>query len=146
MKVLYAKSYIGRELYVIEKDSKYLMVYASSGMNPGRKGRIIPFNFLSVPNRQTTSRGTPGYIFKEYYYQGRFQSHFKDPGRDNETVQKFLLDLEEFISAHAPKEIPYTHLRTSEDILKIAEPINADLVRITEGVEPFDWSNLTCIK
>jgi len=140
MKVIYSKNYIERDLYVIEYKGKYLMVYRSSGLNPGRKGRILPFNMLATPERATFSGEVPGYIYKEFYYSNFFINHMKDPAHYNRNIEDFLLELEAFLQDKIPPQINYDYIKTYKDVMQVAIAINKDLKEAISTLEPYDWS------
>jgi len=131
-----------RDLYVIEHQDKYLMVYRSSGLNPGRAGRILPFGFLAVPEQATFSGPTPGYIFKEFFFGGRFLSHSKEPSKFGLGIAEFLLELEEFLEGHPTEEVPFEHLKLLTDLLPIADAINKEMTEVIGTLEPYDWQDL----
>ena len=142
MKVLYARSYIERELYVVEKDGKYLQVYASSGLNPGRKGRILPFAGLADPERATISSEFPGYIYKEIFIDGRWLNHRKEPQRMSPAIGPFLLELEEFLKPNKPEYEAYENIKMYEDIRPVVREINAEMSVFTDSMDPYDWREL----
>lgn len=142
MKILYSINYMLRDLYVIEHQSEYLMVYRSSGLNPGRKGRILPFAMLATPSRPTVRGDTPGYIYKEFYFGNHFISHDKQPSNFGPGIAEFLEILEDFLADKFPPEIDCSHIKTYSDVLPIAKAINIELSNAIKGLQPFDWKNL----
>ena len=142
MQVLYKTSYIERNLYVVEHEGKYLMVYASSGMNPGRKGRILPFNMLKDSASQGFSDDTPGYIFKEFFFEGMWTNHQKRPGHFKPGIAEFLVQLEEFLADHIPEHKPYDHIVTYGDIIPVAADINKELETAIGDLKPYDWNDI----
>ena len=97
MEILYKKNYMMRDLYVIKHEGKYLMVYRSSGLNEGRAGRILPFEMLAAPQRATISAETPGYIFKEFFFDGMYRNHRKEPHKFGLGITEFLIELEGYL-------------------------------------------------
>ena len=142
MEVIYSKSYIERGLYILEYKGKYLMVYASSGMNPGRKGRILPFAFLADPPRATLRSEVPGYIYKEFYIQGKWTTHDKNPYRFTPFIEPFLEKLEAFLEDKKPPVIDCSHITSHSQIRPIAQDINKEMHSAIGDLEPFDWIDL----
>ena len=118
------------------------MVYRSSGLNPGRAGRILPFCMLATPTRPTFSSEVPGYIYKEFYFDGNFISHDKNPSKFGDNISAFLLELEEFLKDEIPQEIDYSYINSYKDLLPVAIRINTELEESIKGLKPFDWSTL----
>jgi hypothetical protein len=143
MKLLYSKNYVERDLYVIEYKNKYLMVYASSGLNPGRKGRILPFAMLANPPRATLSDEVPGYIYKKVYFDSKWVNHRKDPRSLGEFIPAFLLKLEDFVSNHTPVEEDYSYIESYADMRPLVESISIELKSAIKGLKPFDWALLS---
>ena len=142
MTLLYSRNYIERDLYIIGYKDKYLQVYASSGMNPGRKGRILPFGGLAAPERATLSGENPGYIYKEVYFSGQWINHRKAPHTLALGIEQFLLDIEAFVSDKSPTFEPYDDIKSYKDLLPLAHEINSELEAAIGGLEPFDWLHL----
>ena len=142
MKILYSINYMQRDLYTIEYKSKYLMVYRSSGLNAGRAGRILPFCMLATPSRPTIRGEVPGYIYKEFYFEGVFRSHTKNPSKFGTNIANFLLDIEEFLKDKLPQQIDYSYIDNYKDLLPVAIRINTELEESIKGLKPFDWSTL----
>jgi hypothetical protein len=73
------------------------MVYKGSGLNNGRKGRVIPFMFLfdRKPRGLSEYSFPPGYIFKEMYINGKQKSHNKNFEDYPRFFTRFLRQLEE---------------------------------------------------
>lgn len=143
IQVLYAKSYMDRELYTLLIDGKYTYVYASSGMNPGRKGRIIPFALLATPERATLSGETPGYIYKECYFNGQWVNHRKEPHKLKPEIGELLSEIEQLVANHKPEYEPYDEIKTYADLLPIAKVINIELQAPVQDLILFDWNNDT---
>ena len=131
-----------RDLYVILYKDKYLMVYRSSGLNAGRKGRILPFEMLAEPERATISAETPGYIFKEFFFDGRFVNHRKEPYKFGPGIAEFLLELEEYLEDKDTEFVPYEHIESYKELLPIAHEINIELNKAIDGIQPFDWKDV----
>jgi len=122
IKVLYSVHYFERDLFVIEINGKRTMVYRGSGLNGGRKGRILPFMFLNT--RRTIRGPILGYIFKEFYYEGQFINHHKEPEYFN-GVPQILEEIEKTLERQQPKIIE----QNMEDIEEIATEINTQLYK-----------------
>ena len=137
---LYAKSYIERELYLLLIEGKETSVYASSGLNVGRKGRILPFAGLNTENH--FSSPTLGYIYKEWYFNGIYHSHKKQPQSYGQGVAKALLEIEEFLLPFKPPYIPCANIKTYAQLLSIATEINKEMEELSAPFKPFDWSTL----
>ena len=131
-----------RDLYVILHKCKYIMVYRSSGLNAGRAGRILPFEMLAAPTRATISGETPGYIYKEFYFNGRYLNHRKEPYKFGPGIAEFLLELEEYLEDKVTEPVPCDHITSFKEILPIAEEINDELSAAIKGIDPFDWQDL----
>ena len=141
MKVIYSINYIQRDLYVLEYKGKYLMVYRSSGLNAGRAGRFLPFEMLADPPRATMGSEVPGYIYKEFFFNGRYLSHGKHPETFAEGIADFLLDIEDFLEDKRPPEVDYDYIKTYADIKPLAKEINIALDNAIKGLEPYDWKD-----
>lgn len=93
-KIIYSKEYVGRIIFIIKYKEKYTFVYKSSGFsNTGHTNEIIPFMFLNT--RKSIRGPIVGYIFKEYYYNDKYKSHYKT-FIDNEKI--FLDTIKELVA------------------------------------------------
>lgn len=142
VKLLYKKNYILRDLYVILHEDKYLMVYRSSGLNPGRAGRILPFEMLAAPARATIGGDTPGLIYKEFYFNGRYTSHRKKPHQFGPGIAEFLLELEEYLEDKVTEPVPFEHIESYKELLPTVIEINDELSAAIKGIDPFDWQDV----
>ena len=126
MKVLFKRYYFERELFVIEVDGKVLLVYRASGLNSGRKGRVIPFMMLNT--MKTMSSPPIGYIFKEMFYDNKYINH--DKSFDYyPNIKDFLLKVEDFLEKNHIVEVIEEDIKY---IKKIATKINhtiEDIIR-----------------
>ena len=131
MKVLYKTHYIGRDLFIIEKDNKVVKVYRSSGLSgTGHEGQIIPFSCLNSDPRDFMT--SPGYIFKEMLYGKRWMRHRKEIYKYPE-VEAFMKEISELVKDTHPRK--HKTIKTKDDIMKLAKRINTDMDKITEGRE-----------
>ena len=122
-KVIYSTYYFERELFIIEIDGRYTMVYKSSGLNGGRKGRIIPFFYLlsGKPRFGDIRKGiNTGYIWKEFYLNKRRKTHHKKPETFGKGIELFLLKLEKELSDFNVPKIE----QDMKDIGKYAKEFN----------------------
>jgi hypothetical protein len=140
MKVVYSKNYVERDLYIIKYKNKYLMVYRSSGLNPGRKGRILPFNFLAE-NTNYFAIQSLGYIYKEFFYDGQFIPHSKNLEKFGKECTDFLLKLEDYLKDYPTERITYDMVDTSL-FAKLVKKINKEIKDSINVLEPFDWKEL----
>lgn len=134
MKILYKAHYIGRDIFTIENDGKIVNVYRSSGLSGTMHGgQILPFGGLNSSDKDF--RCTPGYIYKEMFYAGRWVHHRKElqkyPG-----VQKFMQEIQEFVKNIHPRK--HKEAKSIKDILKIAKRINKKLGIICADKEYID--------
>jgi len=134
--ILYSTHYFERDLFVLNIDGKTTMVYRSSGLNGGRKGRILPFMYLNT--HTSFSSPSMGYIFKEFLFDKKYQSHKKQPNRFP-GLEKLLVEIEEKISFEQP--IIEDIEPTNKNIEKIAINVNSDLKKILENKTFFDFKN-----
>lgn len=146
VEVLYHVSYFERELFLLDINGSYTMVYKGSGLNKGRKGRVLPFCWLKdeLPRFSEAREGIiPGYIFKEFFYRGYWKSHRKNLSNFHDSVQNFVEYLEEFLFDY---DISTSKsFQSDEDfnnILSIAKEINKDMKELIKGKEVFDWFSL----
>jgi hypothetical protein len=140
MKVLYKINYVQRDLYVIEYKNKYLLVYRSSGLNPGRKGRILPFSFLAQPKRPQMY-AIPGYIYKEFFYDNSWMNHGKDLSQFGKPCVAFTETLEEFLKDHPTTPTNFDMANARAFIREVAT-INNSIKEAIKDLEPFDWADL----
>lgn len=76
IEVLYKQEYVGRIIYAIKYKDKVTFVYKRSGFNnPNSVGEIVPFMYLNT--RRTVRGPVFGYLFKEYFRNGRYIEHNK---------------------------------------------------------------------
>jgi hypothetical protein len=139
-KIVYKKYYFERELFVLEIDKKYLLIYKGSGLNGGKKGRILPFNFLQSrrPRFSEARSGVcAGYIFKEIFFNGSYIEHHKKIDDFGLGITSFLSNLETKLSSIIVKEED----QNIDDILEIAQKINDDIFDIVQN-NIFDWNEL----
>jgi len=138
MKLLYKKEYIGRTLFILEIQGKYLSVYRSSGYSgTGHEGQILPFSSLS--SRQTISTCL-GYIYKEMFYDGRWTSHYKIvqdfPGvlPKMDQIQEFLKDEQADPEFELDELDPLIMNKFKDYIGKIQQ----EMLEVTSDLDPFD--------
>jgi len=106
-KVIFSMYYFERTLFLLEfsgellDKKRYAMVYRSSGLNKGRKGRFIPFHYLLdgyprlfIQNRMSVLGNVPGYINKSFYYKGKLQYHHKNVETFGNNIKKFMIQIE----------------------------------------------------
>lgn len=131
MTIKYKKHYYGRDIFIIEEDSKYILVYRSSGNSgTGHDGDIIPFSGLNAYKQDWKT--TPGYIYKEYWNGTRWVQHRKDFGG---TQKEYLLRIKEFVKDYFPEITEESEDETRSGIYKFADKINKEIYQILEGVE-----------
>ena len=148
-KVIHSVYYFERELFLLEVDGRYTMVYKSSGLNGGRKGRIIPFFYLlsDKPRFGDARNGiNTGYIWKEFYFNRRIETHRKQPETFGKGVELFLLKLEKELSNFNVPKIE----QDMKDISKYAKEFNDIAKQYMKVLEQkpvlkttyFDWGVL----
>jgi hypothetical protein len=100
IKVLDSIEYIGRDLFVLEVNGKYLNVYRSSGLSgTGHGGEILPFSRLKETESMSFRDNVPGYIYKEMFFGGYWTNHYKDVwmfprvGEFMEILKSFLKEI-----------------------------------------------------
>lgn len=137
IEVLYSVGYFERTLFLLKKDDKYFSVYRSSGLNGGRKGRLIPFTCLldRKPRFSEAMAGIiTGYIFKEFFFEGKYEMHYKKMHLYPD-VENFLGDLE----VELKDVVPTVSFDNFDDISNIAKMINKEMKILSSGLEKFDW-------
>jgi len=139
--VLYAINYVKRNLYVLKYKGKYMQVYVSSGLNAGRKGRVLPFGGLNTKS----SYGSPtlGYIYKEFFFNGFWSSHKKTPQDFHKNITPFLLELEDYLLCHKPPYAAYDEPLTFRILKELATTANEDMQKAIGSLEPFDFNSIT---
>lgn len=102
LKLLYAKEYIERVLFIVEYDNSMIFCYRSSGCSgTGHKDEILPFSSLNTHNG---FRGPMvGYIYKEMFYNGRWTTHNKEIGKF-ENLKENMDILKEFLKDVKPEK------------------------------------------
>ena len=137
MKILYKAHYIGRDIFIIEKDNKFVKVYRSSGLSgTGHSGQILPFSGLN--DSINDFRCTPGYIYKEMFYFSRWVHHRKEIYKYPE-VEVFMKEIQEFVKDIHPRK--HKEVKTVNDILKIAKRINKAMDKTIQDRELLDLRN-----
>jgi hypothetical protein len=138
MKVLYAKEYIKRVIYVIEDENKVTVVYRSSGLSgTGHEGKIIPFYGI---NTDDTFK-SPGYINKLIYFGGRFIPHRKEFAQ-SEKVKIYLDILEEFTEDLTVNTLPQTEVNSIKELIELADNINKEIAEVIKDKEFIDYSHI----
>lgn len=144
IKVLYAVGYFDRTLFSLEIDGEVTRVYRGSGLNGGRVGKILPYSMLMsrIPRLSEAMEGTiPGYIFKEFFYDGGYIFHGKN-------MSQYMLDefcdyLEEQLKDYTKEDGYYTEDYNTEEewenILFISKKINKEMDEVEKGKQIFDW-------
>ena len=131
MTIAYQRHYYDRDIFIIEEDSKYILVYRSSGNSgTGHGGDIIPFSCLN--SCQQDWKTTPGYIFKEYWNGTRWVSHRKD---FQGSQKDYLLRIKEFVKDTYPDRTEESEDETRRGMYKFADKINKEIYQILEGEE-----------
>lgn len=148
MKLLYSQEYIERHLFVLEHEGKYIMVYRSSGLSgTGHGGKLLPFSGVDGEGRGL--RSTPGYIYKEMFWNGGFNWHHKEIG-DYENVSENMEIIDEFLNGFVPEkeEINYESFFSDEEtvnykgLLEYFSSVSNKLNSIISGMEPYDLQKL----
>jgi hypothetical protein len=138
MKILYTKQYIGRILFLIEKDEKIIMCYRSSGLSgTGQGGEILPFAFL---NEKMTLSTVLGYLWKEMFYDGSFISHKKYLSRypHAEEIMREIKELTRDIEAEDFKNFN-DELSNMDKFKKFVKSINQEMKDIIGDREFYDF-------
>lgn len=131
MTIKYTRHYYGRDIFIIEEDNKYILVYRSSGRSgTGHYGDIIPFSSLNSEKRDWKT--TPGYIYKEYWNGVHWKSHDKD----FKGVQKQFLDkIKEFVKDTFPEKTIESDDYTRMGMYNFAAKINKEIQKILKDKE-----------
>lgn len=131
MTIKYQQHYYHRDIFIIEEDSKYILVYRSSGNSgTGHCGDIIPFSGLNSEKRDW--KVTPGYLFKEYWDGKQWKSHRKD---FEGTQKEYLLRIKEFVKDSFPEITVESEDDTRSGIYEFAAKINKEIQEILKEKE-----------
>lgn len=131
MTIKYQRHYYDRDIFIIEEDSKYILVYRSSGNSgTGHTGDIIPFSGLNSDQRDW--KVTPGYLFKEYWNGTRWIQHRKD---FEETQKEFLDKIKDSVKDSFPERTEESEDETRSGIYKFAAEINKEIQEILKEKE-----------
>lgn len=148
IEILYHTHYFERDLFLLNIDNHYTMVYRGSGLNGGRKGKVLPYTWLKdSPSRFGEIRDgiVPGYIFKEFFYKGYYKSHKKNLENISNDIYDFSLKLEEILENYETSNSKrYETKEDFDNILKIAKNINEDMKKIIKKykLHLLDWETL----
>ncbi len=136
-KILFKQRYYERDLFVLKKEDKFLMVYRSSGLSgSGHKNKIIPFMFLN--GRITISNPVLGFINKDYYFNGKVISHEKQ--LENKTIL-FLNEIETFLEKEILEDDIFEPGPSQHgELFAYVEYINKNLLGSIKNLKPFDYS------
>ena len=138
IEVLYKKEYVGRIIFVIKYLDKVTFVYKSSGFSgTGHCGDIIPFMYL---NNYRSVRGPMiGYIWKEYYFGGRYISHDKNfTGSIKIFLDELKVLLEDEVSTQTEEECNI--IVNSKDFISLINEINLNLKKFEKQYGLLDYS------
>lgn len=141
--ILYHAHYFERDLFLLNIDGAYTMVYRSSGLNGGRVGRVIPYNWLKdSPVRFSDAREVvvPGYIFKEFFYRGFYKTHGKRLDDFPDEISEFVLKLEELLGKYDASDSEI--FEDFEQVMDFAKKINSDMREKIKEMKVFDWYSL----
>lgn len=140
MKVIFKKHYIFRDIFVIEIDNKIIQCYRSSGLSgTGHGGEIIPFNGLMTETKGLDAYiYSPGYIYKEMYYN-KMWIHHKKQIYKYPSVEKKMNEIKELVKDIHPRK--HKEVTTVKELLRVAKRIQKDLRKISEGREHYDLYN-----
>lgn len=135
--ILFKQRYYERDLFVLKKEDKFLMVYRSSGLSgSGHKNKIIPFMFLN--GRITISNPVLGFINKDYYFNGKVISHEKQ--FENKTIL-FLNEIETFLEKEILEDDIFEPGPSQHgELFAYVEYINKNLLGSIKNLKPFDYS------
>lgn len=135
--ILFKQRYYERDLFVLKKEDKFLMVYRSSGLSgSGHKNKIIPFMFLN--GRITISNPVLGFINKDYYFNGKVISHEKQ--LENKTIL-FLNEIETFLEKEILEDDIFEPGPSQHgELFAYVEYINKNLLGSIKNLKPFDYS------
>ena len=131
MKIQYQRHYYQRDIFIIEEDNKYILVYRSSGNSgTGHSGDIIPFSGLNSEKRDW--KVTPGYLFKEYWNGYKWVQHRKDfDGKQKE----FLNRIKDFVKDVFPDKTDESEDETRSGIYKFADMVNKEIQKCLKDKE-----------
>ena len=131
MTIKYQRHYYDRDIFIIEEDSKYILVYRSSGNSgTGHKDDIIPFSGLNSEQRDW--KVTPGYLFKEYWNGKYWRPHRKD---FEGTQKEFLDKIKDFVKESFPDRTEESEDDTRSGIYKFAAKVNKEIQEILKEKE-----------
>jgi len=145
MKLLYKAHYFERLLFVIEVSNSIIMCYKSSGLSgTGHKDQLLPFMYLNDPTKPQSLRDTPGYIYKEMFYNNKFRDHNKELYRylnleDNMSYISDFLETFKYAEYNPEEDCPEETVQGYYDFI---HKINEELYAICDGREFFDLQNL----
>jgi hypothetical protein len=146
VQVLHHVRYFDRDLYLLQIDNnKYTKVYRGSGLNGGRKGRVLPFTHLQdvLPRFSEAREGiVPGYIFKRFFYRERICSHGKHLDSFEEEIGLFCSKLEDLLDSYDISDSEVFNEEQFENILSIAKEINSVMYSKAFNLKNFDYSSL----
>lgn len=135
--ILFKQRYYERDLFVLKKEDKFLMVYRSSGLSgSGHKNKIIPFFFLN--GRITISNPILGFINKDYYFNGKIINHEKK--LENKIIL-FLNTIENFLEKEILEDDIFEPGPSQQgELFAYVEYINKNLLNSIKNLKPFDYS------
>ena len=131
MKVLYAREYFGRVLFVIERDNKVIFCYRSSGLSrTGHGGDILPFVGLNTQHNYEVY----GYIYKEMYYNKQWVPHYKNL-EPYPLVKNLMLEIKELTKDINPEPTVIRHRKIVFEIF--VKQVSNELKKFNK-LPPFD--------
>lgn len=148
-KVIHSVYYFQRELFLLEIDGRYAMIYKGSGLNGGKVNRILPFHLLQdTPPRFSDSMNgvVLGYIWKNFYYNRQIISHRKRIEDFGEGINLFIEKLEKELENFKVEKNDY-HINDVQIYAKEFNDIANQYLKVYE-TKPvlktnwFDWGVL----
>jgi hypothetical protein len=146
IEVLHHFHYFERDLFLLKIDNdNYTTVYRGSGLNGGRKGRVLPYSSLhSGPLHFGDIRSgiVQGYIYKEFYIDSAWRSHKKNLNRYAMGTAQFADIIEEKLENYdSTNSEKYESEEDYNNIKKIAKKINTEFKNKVKELKlkNFDW-------
>ena len=137
--IILSVPYVGREIYLLKIEDKFLMVYKSSGLaGHDSKGTVLPFLYVD------DGKGFEalGWIVKAYMYGGQGRRYYsKELYTFPDETAKVLQQLTDDLASTVLEQPEYPE--TFQDLRVIVEPINAMLKdAIGDESNIFDFKSL----
>lgn len=142
-RILHQQHYYQRELFALEIDGKYALVYRGSGLNGGKIGKVLPFSYIKTEMARGFSEAITGvgigWIAKEVFFGERYVDHRKNIKNFGREIEDFVTMLENTLPGITKGETFEDEYIDTDFVKKVSSEINSTI----EGMKPFDWKTLT---